>query len=166
MQRINCARRRRALARSLLLAVTVGISGCIAVPYPSPRVLEGREVTEASLKGLRVNETTRTQVLERFGPPDIDFVDQHVIAYAWAGIQNRVFVATFVGSPGSPVLTLMRRALLVRFDADNKVAAFSIIDRPTQHVAYDALNHSDAARLDDWRVILGHWLAGQTSRGE
>ncbi len=155
----------RALAGPVLLAVIIGMSGCVvAIPYPHHRTLEGSEITAQSLQDLHVNQTTRTQVLEKFGSPDIDFVGQRVIAYAWSGIGSKVLIVAASlggGNADSQMLSRERSALLVRFDSEDRVVAFSIIDRPIVVQAYDPLEQSSDAHLDDWRAILGQWLASQ-----
>ncbi len=145
----------------MLVAVAIGMSGCIVVPYPHHHVLEGSELTTQSLEYLRLNETTRSEVLERLGPPDIDFADQNVIVYAWSGTASKFFFGAY-HSPGTTgVLTRVRRALLVRFDAGGRVAAFSIVERSATPVPYDPLVQPPYAHSDDWRVILGQWLKGR-----
>jgi hypothetical protein len=151
------------LSKLVMLMALIGLTGCMAIPYPHHRVLEGSEITAESLKSLHVGETTRTQVLNKLGPPDIDFVDQRVIAYEWSGIADEMLVYVFLGPGDSLMLSRIRRALFVRFDSSDKVAAFSIIERPKELIPYDALDQSRDAHVDDWRVTLDQWSASQAS---
>lgn len=156
MLRIDFALCRIALFRVALLASLIGLPGCM-IPYPNHEVYEGAEVTAESLSWLRAGETTRTEVVKKLGTPDIDFVDQRVIAYAWSGQSGGVLLVAPNG--GSSVPIRMRRALLIRFDTDNKAAAFSIIGRPTEIIPYDVRVTSFDAEYDDWRTTLNQWLA-------
>jgi outer membrane protein assembly factor BamE (lipoprotein component of BamABCDE complex) len=158
MQRTDPAPFRTALIRAALLGALINLTGCM-IPYPSHKVYEGNEIKAESLSWMQPGETTRAQVVERLGAPDIDFVDQRTIAYAWSGQSGGVL---FVVPPqGAEVPIRMRRALLIRFDTDNKAAAFSIISRQTEIIPYDVHVQSFDAKYDDWRVILDQWLAKQ-----
>lgn len=161
MQRIDSVQRRTALAKAALLASLIGLPGCM-IPFPNHEVYEGTEVTAESLAWMRAGETTRAEVAGKLGAPDIDFVDQRVIAYAWSGQSGGVLLVAPNG--GSAVPIRMRRALLIRLDADNRVAAFSIIGRPTEIIPYDVIVTSFDAEYDDWRVILDQWLAEHGQR--
>jgi len=156
MQWIAPALRRNTLTRAALLAALIGLSGC-ALPFPHHEVYEGSEITAQTLTWLHLGETSRAQVLEKFGAPDIDFVDQHVIAYAWSGTLFDLLIA--IGFQGGTQEIRMRRAFMIQFDSADKVAAFSIIDRPTKGIPYDALDQSRDAHSGDWRWILDQWLA-------
>jgi outer membrane protein assembly factor BamE (lipoprotein component of BamABCDE complex) len=131
------------------------LSGCI-IPYPSHKVYEGAEIEMNNLNWLHVGETTRDEVLEKLGAPYIDFVDQHVIAYAWSGQSGE---AVFVTKYATETPIKMRRAFLVRFDSGDRVAAFSTVTRQTEMIPYDVRAVSFDAEYDDWRKIINDWLA-------
>lgn len=160
----------RALTIAALSVAFISLSGCVVIPIPDHQVFEGAEITPESLTWLHVGETTRSQVIEKLGAPDVDFVDQHVIAYAWSGKSSDVSMMVLIIGPGfsgggaygggQPIR--MRRAFMIRFDLGDKVAVFSIIDRPTTIIPYDVLITSVEAHYDDWRVILDRWLADQS----
>ena len=156
MQRTDPAPCSNALTRAALLAVLIGLSGCM-IPFPNHKVYEGTEIRPESLSWLHAGETTRSQVVEKLGAPDIDFVDQHTIAYAWSGQSGEVLFVIPPQGISDPIL--MRRALMIRFDADYKAAEFSIISRPTEIIPYDVHVVSYDAKYDDWRALLEQWLA-------
>lgn len=158
MQRTYPAPFRTALTRAALLAALISLTGCM-IPYPSHKVYEGKEIKAETLSWMQPGETTRAQVVERLGAPDIDFIDQRTIAYAWSGQSGGVLVVAPNSGFVDPIR--MRRALLIRFDTDNKAAAFSIISRQTEIIPYDVHVQSIDAKYDDWRVILDQWLAKQ-----
>jgi outer membrane protein assembly factor BamE (lipoprotein component of BamABCDE complex) len=154
MQKSSFSTRRILLNAVICLTALTSLSGCI-IPYHSHKVYEGAEIEMKNLTWLHVGETTRDQVLEKLGPPYIDFVDRHVIAYAWSGQSGEaVFVTKY--ATGTPIR--MRRAFLVRFDSGNRVAAFSTVTRQTEVIPYDVRAVSFDAEYDDWRKIIDDWL--------
>ena len=154
MQRITLALQSGELTIAALFSALICLSGCVGV-LPDHAVYEGSEITVESLKWLHSGETTRAQILEKFGPPNVDFVDQHTIAYAWSGS----FGVVVIFSPDLMRPIRMRQALMISFDSVDKVAEFSIIDRPTNMVRYDVLDQSSAAHSGEWKAILDQWLA-------
>jgi hypothetical protein len=153
-----------------LLAASINLTGCVIMPFPPFRkVAEGTEIRAGDLDWLRVGETSRTQVRARLGPPDVDFIDQHTIAYAWSGIRAVIFAGSggldgSSGWGGGSAPLMMRRALLVRFDAAGRVVAFSIVNRPMAAVPYGAPGSSPDALVMDWRTVLDQWLAEKTPK--
>lgn len=151
----------RRLTTTALLAVLMSLSGCV---IPHHEVYEGTEIKQESLNWIHSGETTRAQVLRNLGDPDIDFVDQNTIAYAWSGVFGAMGFA--LGASGGDVPIKMRQALMIRFDSEDKVAAFSIINRPTNIVPYDVLDESSAAHFQEWGVILDRWMAERRNNPE
>lgn len=154
MTRIASSLQIRELTKTALVGVLICLSGCV---FPSHEVYEGTEIKVGSLKWLHVGETTRPQVLERLGAPDVDFVDQHVIAYVWSGTSAEVIIV--LPPTGSATPIHMRNALMIQFDSGDKVVAFSIISRPPNLVPYDVFDQSRTAHFGEWRAILDRWLA-------
>lgn len=144
-----------------LFAVLLALSGCM-IPFPGHKVYEGKEIKAESLAWLRAGETTRAQVTEKLGAPDIDFVDERTIAYAWAGQSGGVLLVAPYSAFAEQIR--MRRALMIRFDPGNRVVAFSVISRPTEIIPYDVHAVSLDAKYDDWRVLLDQWFA-ESARG-
>ena len=132
------------------MAILIGLSGCI----PLKDVREGTEITSKDLQWVKVGETDRAEILARFGQPEVDFVDRRTIAYAWSGISGLLC--------GYGCVELkMSRALLVRFDAAGKVAAFSIVDRPTSDPGYDVLERWHAGEATGWTAVIDEWLQAE-----
>lgn len=155
------------LIRFAMFAVLGALSACM-IPYPVHKVYEGTEIKAEALQWINIGETARVQVLEKLGEPDIDFAGQRAIAYAWSGQKGGVLMVAPNAASSAPIKS--RRALMIRFDANDKVAAFSIIGRPTEIIPYDVKVVSLDAKYDDWRVILEQWLTTHgrkiTSTGE
>lgn len=126
-------------------AIALGLSGCF-IPFKDVR--EGTEIASKDLTWVKVGETDRAAILARLGEPDLDFTDRHTIAYAWAGIAGMLCGSGCVEIP-------MSRALVVRFDAAGKVAAFSFLDRPPSVPRYDALERWRTGEPTGWTAVLG-----------
>lgn len=139
-----------------------GLTGCM-IPYPHNTKCEGTDVEAASLQWLHTGETTRAQVVAKLGAPNIDFVDQRVIAYTWAGQSGGVLYVAPNGGASIPIPS--RRALMIRFGADDTVADFSVIGRPIERVPYSVHAKSYDAAYDDWRRTLEQWLAARRQAG-
>src|SRR5574340_1455253 len=163
MPRIASILQSRRLTTAALLVALITLSGCMVIPFHE--VYEGSEIKPESLNWMHPGETTRAQVLGNLGDPDIDFVDQNTIAYMWSGSFGGMLIG--LGASGGVVPIQMRQALMIQFDLGNKVATFSIINRPTNVVPYDVLDESSAAHFQEWRVILDRWLAeGRDNPGQ
>jgi outer membrane protein assembly factor BamE (lipoprotein component of BamABCDE complex) len=154
MQRLFSLTCRTLLNPATCLAALTCLSGCI-IPYHSHKVFEGTEIEMKNLTWLQTGVTTRDEVLEKLGAPYVDFVDRHVIAYVWSGQSGG---AIFVAKYATEITIRMRRAFLVRFDSENRVAAFSAVTRQTETIPYDVRALSFDAEYDDWRKIIDDWL--------
>lgn len=143
---------------SLLPLLLSCLCGCM-LPLPYHRINEGQEMTMRSLSWLHKGQTTRSQVENKLGAPDIDFVDQRTVAYSWAGsIGQVVFIAP---NGGFAEAIRARHALMIRFDTEDRVEKFSIISRPPESIPYDVHAISLDAEHDDWRVLIDRWRARQ-----
>ncbi len=92
------------IRRCLLLLACIFLAvfaGCIVIPIPTPEhgLLEGRgEIAESDISFLKEGETTREEVVLRFGEPDLVLHDQRILVYHWEVVHGYVYVA--VGGPG------------------------------------------------------------------
>lgn len=128
------------------LVAIAWLSGCLAVPLSEPKVLEGAEVTPEQLEFLAAGVTTRDEVVERLGQPDIEWEDARVFSYDWDMRWGVLIWAVggysvgYVGITDIPVHHL----LLIEFDEDWRVRRF-------EHVVRDELKpYSDL--LLEWKA--------------
>lgn len=155
MQFAHSTLRSNILVGGFLLVAMISLSGCV-MPWPHHEVYEGSEITPESLNWLQRGETTRLQVLQNLGAPDVDFVDEHVIAYAWSGTAYYLHFALGFHYGEQPIR--MRRAFLVEFDVAGRVIDFSFIDRPTKDIQYDVFAQSGSKPSGNWKEVLDQWL--------
>lgn len=113
-----------------LALIVLGLSllaGCIYIPTFG-RTIDGENVAkkvgdEQSRKPVRVNRTTRDQVLSLLGPPDLMNSDGSALAYTWT-VQNgfAVWPLCFTGSSVDGY-----RTLVLRFNPAGKLASFKVL---------------------------------------
>lgn len=135
--------------RPVLLAAILPIAwlpGCLAVPLSEPKVLAGAEVMPEQLEFLVPGVTTRVEVIERLGQPDIEWEDARVFSFDWDmrwGVMIWAvggYTVGYVGITEIPVHHL----LLIEFDEDWRVCRF-------EHVVRNELT-SYSNLLLDWKA--------------
>lgn len=139
----------------MMVLLCAFLSSCMILPYPGHRVHEGREIEITSLQWMLRGSTTRAEVIDRLGEPDIDLVDRNTIAYTWSGQSGGVLLIFYYYVNTEPIL--MRRALMIRFNEDGFVADYGMINRPTEKIPYDVRPISFDAGYDDWRYLFERW---------
>ena len=137
------------------LSVMLLRESCILLPIPTEedKILAGRPVTEAQLSFLVPKITTREEVVEHLGNPDIIWEDARVFIYNWEMRQGILFWAAgayYSGGAGMKDIT-RHHLLLIQFDEQEKVQRFSRTTRPL------AQSYAD---------FLRGWLKGSPSQSE
>jgi hypothetical protein len=75
----------RRLYMLLACLILVSAPGCVIIPLPEHGLLYGRgKIEEADIAFLKIGETSREDVVLRFGQPDVILFDQRILAYSWA----------------------------------------------------------------------------------
>ena len=128
------------------LSVMLLLESCILLPIPTgeDKILAGRPVTEAQLSFLVPKITTREEVVEHLGTPDIIWEDAQVFIYNWEMRQGILFWAAgayYSGGAGMKDIT-RHHLLLIQFDEQDRVLRFSRTTRP--------LTQSYADFLREW----------------
>ena len=107
----------------LLALAGMLLTGCLYVPTPEHGLLSGRgAIHEEDLEFLTVGGTTRTDVLLRFGEPDLTRQDEQVLAYTWAVTQG--YFAAGAGYSGGAGPVPRHYLMLFQFDDQGKLARF------------------------------------------
>jgi len=120
-----------ALVRLVCLALT--LTSCIAVPLPTSetKVLAGTPVTDEQLAFLTAHVTTRQQVIEALGNPNVIWEDARVFVYNWEmrqGILLWVVGGYATGYSGAKDIP-KHYMLLIQFDAQGRVQRFERVHR-------------------------------------
>ena len=119
---------------ALLFSVLLSLTSCVMLPIPTTegKVLAGKPVTEEQLSFLVANITTRQDVIERLGNPNIIWEDRRVFAYNWDMRQGILFWAVgahYTGGAG--MIDIPKHyLLLIQFDEQYLVQRFERTVRP------------------------------------
>jgi len=122
------------LNRFVLLCAALSLAGCIALPISTDedKVLAGKPVAEDQLAFIVPKVTTKREVIDRLGSPDVIWEDARVFAYNWVMRQGILFWA--VGGYGGGAMGAeeipKRYVLLIQFDRRDQVARFERTVRP------------------------------------
>jgi hypothetical protein len=107
----------RAAAAIIGLIILLLTEGCISIPI---KMQDKSKYTEQDLSVFTAELSTKDDVLNKFGPPDIIWETERVYVYRWTGIWG-------VGMEGTPVY--QDQAILVLFDQDDRVVRIEIVSR-------------------------------------
>jgi hypothetical protein len=116
----------------LLLYAMIALNGCVILPIPTPErtVLAGKPVTEEELAFLAPYLTTKKEVIDRLGSPDLIWVEANLFAYNWS-IRQGILIWGFVGSTLGDIEEIPKRyVLLIQFDEQERVRHFERAVRP------------------------------------
>ncbi len=109
----------RGLFMHLACLILVSVPGCIIIPMPEHDLLAGRgKIGEEDIAFLKIGETSREDVVLRFGEPDVILFDQRILAYSWAVSVG--YAAVF--APGGGGAPLGKHYLfMLEFDDEGKL---------------------------------------------
>lgn len=123
---------RRALAGTALAATALLIGGCLYVPTPNGRTIEGSEVKDDDLSFLKPGVTTKAEVTAQFGNPTMFWRDENIFVYRWVrreGVLVWAVAAGYSGSFGAADIP-QELAFLLKFDRDDRLVGSEIVKRP------------------------------------
>lgn len=130
-------RRQKVIAAVSALSLTLG--GCLAIPVPTSgkKVLSGRPVDDEQLAFLTPAVTTRREVIERLGNPNILWEDARVFAYSWEVRQGAVYWVAYGGFGREDLPE--HHLLLIQFDEHGRLSRFERTIRPASQLYADFL---------------------------
>ncbi len=114
----------------LLLLCLFVLWGCasIIIPVSDGKALSGRKITAENTTFIKSGVTTRREVIQTLGQPDMDFKDLRIIAYSWNVLG--AYVPWVVGTPGGGGAGIMeisdKYVLLIAFEKEDRVSRFEI----------------------------------------
>ena len=122
------------MSRVALLCATLSLAGCVAFPVSTDedKVLAGKPVAEGQLAFLVPRVTTKREVVDRLGRPDVIWEDARVFAYNWEMRQGILFwaIGGYAGGAMGAEDIPKRYVLLIRFDEQDRVERFGRTVRP------------------------------------
>lgn len=154
MTRIVQAIMQKSVVTLMCISILLSISGCV-VPYPQHEIYEGTEIAANALAWVKPGITTRTQIYEKLGNPNIEFAEQGVVAYLWSGQVGGILLVSNSGADTIPLT--MRRSLLILFNNDDIVVDYTFRNRPSGPAQYNFNSNDLDNQPDNWRYILAQW---------
>lgn len=115
---------------SVLLTFFFLAQGCVIIPVPE-QCVSGEEVTKNELTSITPCITTKVEILDILGKPNIIWLDENIFAYNWKmvwAIMPWVVAAGYQAAGGVEELT-KEYVLLIQFDQNERVARFERIKR-------------------------------------
>lgn len=113
------------------LSVYLFSYGCITIPTPENKVLSGEKISEKQLVFIEQGITSKSEIIDQLGLPDIHLIDKNIFAYNWQTRQAIMIWAIAAGYSGSfgAVDIPKNYVLLIRFDAEDIVNNYAITTR-------------------------------------
>lgn len=113
-----------------LLTVFFLAQGCVFIPLPETCV-SGEEVTKKELTSIIPGITTKTEIVDMLGEPDVLWLDENIFAYNWK--MAWAIMPWIVGAGGQAAGGIEEftkdYALLIQFDHNDRVVRFERIKR-------------------------------------
>jgi hypothetical protein len=127
----------RATAAVILIAAAFNLSGCIIIPTP----WEKEKFTAEDVSHVTPRLSTKDDVVQKFGLPDIIWETERVYVYRWERIRAVLFVGGG-GTQGAFGTLSTDEAVLVLFDETDHVVRIEKLAKPQLGESYgDFLRH-------------------------
>ena len=113
-----------------LLALFFLAPGCLFIPVPETCV-SGEEVTPEELASIEPGKTTKSEIIESLGNPDVLWLDENIFAYNWKtvwAIMPWVIAGGYQAAGGIEEFT-KDYVLLIQFGQNDRVARFERLKR-------------------------------------
>jgi len=127
------------LQTGLLVVFLFLLHGCVVIPLPE-KCVSGEEVTPEELAVLQPSLTSKKEIIELLGEPDVFWVDENVFVYNWS--MRWAVMPWIVGGPYQAVGGIEEfendYVLLLQFDKDDllqrclKSGSIRITGRPAR----------------------------------
>jgi len=112
----------------------VSLNGCVVLPIPTGerKVLAGKPVTQEQLAFLTPKVTSKMEVVDRLGSPDVIWEEGRIFAYNWEMRQGVLLWAVGAGysAVGGIADIPKRYVLLIQFDDQDRLRRFERAVRP------------------------------------
>ena len=113
-----------------LLTLFFLAQGCAFIPLPE-KCVSGKEVTKNELISINPGITTKTEIVDVLGEPDVVWLDENIFAYNWKmrwAIMPWVIAGGYSAVGGIEEFT-KDYVLLIQFDHNDRVVRFERIKR-------------------------------------
>ena len=106
--------------------------GCITIPLPENKVLSGERITTEQLVFIERGVTSKLEIIDQLGQPNVYLIDKNIYAYDWQTRQAIMIWAIGNGYTGSvgAIDIPKNYVLLIQFDAQDILKNYEITTRP------------------------------------
>lgn len=116
--------------------------GCVVIPLPE-QCVSGEEVTQTELASIKPGTTTKADIVDMLGKPDVLWLDENIFAYNWKmrwAIMPWMVAGGYQAAGGIEEFT-KDYVLLIQFDSNDRVDRFEILKRSFFTSYGDLLEH-------------------------
>ena len=121
----------------------LALQGCVIIPLPE-KCVSGDEVTPEELTVMQPARTTKKEIVELLGEPDIFWIDENIYAYNWT--MRWAVMPWAVGTPYQAAAGIedlkSDYVLLLQFNKDDRLLRYEKIKR--------SLFESYGKLLEEW----------------
>jgi hypothetical protein len=117
-----------------LLAIISPFECCVYIPTHDDKVLSGRQIKKDQLQFVELSVTSKSEVIERFGPPEIFWEDEHIMAYCWE----------------------MRKAMVPWMIPGGVTVVGGVIELGKKYDLFIQLDECDRVKRFEWKAKKGH----------
>ena len=112
------------------LSVFIFLYGCIAIPIPTSenKVMSGDKISDKQLVFIEKGITSKSEIIDQLGLPDIHLIDKNIFAYNWQTRQAIVVAIVYAGGIQAEDIP-KNYVLLLRFDSEDIVKNYKITTR-------------------------------------
>ena len=113
------------------LTVCMFLCGCITIPMPENKVLSGERITDEQIVFIHQGTTSKAEVEDHLGQPNVHLIDRNIYAYDWQTRQAIMIWAISNGYQGSAgAIDIPKNYIfLIQFDAKDRVINYEITTR-------------------------------------
>jgi len=114
----------------MLLTLLSLVSGCVIIPVPE-KCISGEEITDNELASLKPGTTSKAEIVEMLGKPDVLWIDENIFAYNWKtvwALMPWIVAGGYQAYGGIEELT-KDYVLLIQFDHQNRMTRFKVVKR-------------------------------------
>jgi hypothetical protein len=112
-----------------ILSVFMFSYGCVAIlPTTENKVLSGEKISNKQLVFIEKDVTSKSEIIDQLGPPDIHLIDKNIFAYNWETRQGIILWAIGYGLSGQAgIIDIPKNyVLLIQLDDEDIVKNYEI----------------------------------------
>jgi outer membrane protein assembly factor BamE (lipoprotein component of BamABCDE complex) len=102
--------------------------GCITIPTSENKVLSGEKITDKQLVFIEQGITSKSDIIDKLGLPDIHLIDKNIFAYDWQ-TRQAIMIWVLPGGAAGAADIPKNYVLLIRFDVEDIVRNHAITKR-------------------------------------